>query len=307
MYWSEKQRLRRFRRLAHFGLIMALYGAVAACQPVPQPFAHPEKSVNPVVVPSSDFGGVTILPISGLSDDRARSLSTAMAIALLSHGIIAGPDSSNVRSKFLQGAVSQEAAGRGRTRVTVIWDLFDGSGKILGTRKTTRTLRQDDWTNGGQSLLRPLVAASAAEMAKLVRDENGQSAQSRITLHVWPVEGAPAKAAGPLRRAMELALKKRDFYIADALDGAGLVIAGTIELGPDNADPRQIRITWSVLDTAGTELGKLTQRNAIPRQEMEKRWNSLAAVIAENAAGGVSDLVVRLPRNVLRNDEKPAK
>ena len=110
-----------------------------------------------------------------------------------------------------------------------------------------------------------------------------------------------------MRRAMEAALKKRNFRIAGTLDGAGLVIAGAMELGPENVEPRPIRITWSVLDTAGKELGKLTQQNTIPRQELKKRWKIIAVVIADNAAGGVSDLIVRLPRDALRNNEKPAK
>jgi hypothetical protein len=172
----------------------------------------------------------------------------------------------------------------------------------------THIFSRNDWINGGRNVLRPLVRPAAAELAKLVKGDTGPSAaKSRIALHVWPLDGVPDKAAAPLRHAMEAALKKRNFRIAGALEGAGLVIAGAIELGPENVEPRPIRITWSVMDTAGQELGKLTQQNAIPRQELEKRWKTLAAVIADNAAGGVSDLVVRLPRNVLGNDENRAK
>ena len=294
--------------MAEIALGAALYLIVAACQPVPQPFAHPDKATNPVATPSSDFGGVTILPISGLPDDQARDLSTAMAVALLKRGIIAGPDSSNQRSKFLQGAVTQKAAGGAETRVTVMWDLFDGNGKILGSQESTRAFARNDWVKGGQNLLHPLVRTAATEMANLVKGENDQTTtKSRISLHVWPVDGAPDKEAALLRHAMEAALKKRNFRIADALEGAGLVIAGAIELGPENAEPRPIRITWSILDAAGKNLGKLTQQNTIPRQEMENRWKTLAAVIADNAAGGVSDLVIRLPHNVLGNVENPGK
>ncbi len=308
MSWSDQYRHRSFYAAAKIALTAAIYLIVAGCQPIPQPFAHPERAINPIVTPSSDFAGVTILPIQGLPDLMARGLSIAMAEELLAHEIIAGPDSTNRRSKLLQGAVTQKAAGGARTKVTVMWDLFDGSGKSLGRQKTTRTFPRNDWDNGGQSLLRPLVKVAAAEVAKLVIGENDQAtAKSRMTLHVWPVGGAPNKTAAPLRRAMEAALKKRNFRIADALEGAGLVIAGTIELGPESTEPRPIRITWSILDTAGQELGALTQQNAIPRQEMENRWDSLAVVIADNAAGGVSDLVVHLPRNLLRNDDNPTK
>ncbi len=308
MSWSDQYLHRPFCGVAEIALTVALCLIAAGCQPVPQPFAHPERAINPIVIPSLDFAGVTILPIPGLPDPMARDLSLAMAEELLAHEVIAGADSSNQRSKFLQGAVTQMAAGGARTRVTVMWDLFDGSGKILGSQERTRTFPRNDWVNDGQSLLRPLVKDAAAEMAKLVKGENDQStAKSRISLHVWPVDGAPDKAAAPLRRAMEVALRKRNFRITDSLESARLVIAGAIEFGPENVEPRPIRITWSVLDTAGKELGKLTQENTIPRQELEKRWKTLAVVIADNAAGGVSDLVVHLPHNVLRSDEIPTK
>jgi len=306
--WSDQYRYRAFYTAAKTALTVALYLIGAGCQPVPQPFAHPERTINPIVIPSSDFAGVTIPPISGLPDPMARGLSNAMAEELLAHEIIAGPDSTNRRSKLLRGAVTQKAAGDARTRVTVRWDLFDGGGKILGRQEMTHTFPRNDWVKGGQNVLRPLVKAAAAELAKLVKGDNDPSAaKSRMTLHVWPLDGAPDKAAAPLRHAMEAALKKRNFRIADALEGAGLVIAGAIEFGPENVEPRPIRITWSVMDTAGQELGKLTQQNAIPRQELEKQWKTLAAVIADNAAGGVSDLVVRLPRDILGSDENGAK
>ena len=106
---------------------------------------------------------------------------------------------------------------------------------------------------------------------------------------------------------MKIALKKRNFRIVDAVEDDGLVIAGSIEFGPENVEPRPIRIIWSVQDTAGKELGKLTQQNSIPRQELENRWQTLAAVIADNAADGVSDLVVQLPRYALRKGKIPGK
>ena len=105
---------------------------------------------------------------------------------------------------------------------------------------------------------------------------------------------------------METALKKRNFRIVDVLDDARLVVAGSIELGPKNAEPRRIRIIWSVMNTSGQELGKLTQENSLTQREMDQQWNTLATVIADNAAGGVGDIVVRLPRKVLENEEKRA-
>ena len=308
MSWSDHYRRRPNYTADKLALTVALYLIVAACQPLPQPFAHPEKEINPIVAPSEDFGGVTILPIAGLTYERGRSLSAAMTEALLSQGIVAGPDSSNQRSKFLQGSVTQTAAEGARTRVTIIWDIFDGNGKFLGSRESVLSLPENYWLERERKLLQGLVKDVAADIALLARGKNDQTtAKSRFALHVGKVKGVSDKVTDPLVHAMEVALKKRNFRIADPLDGAGLVIAGAIELGPENTEPRSIRITWAVLDADGKELGKLTQQNAIPRQLLENNWNTLAIVIAENAAGGVGDLVVQLPRNVLRNAENPAK
>lgn len=308
MSWSDYYRRRPNYTADKLALTVALYLIVAACQPLPQPFAHPEKKINPIVAPSEDFGGVTILPISGLTYERGRSLSAAMTEALLSQGIVAGPDSSNQRSKFLQGAVTQTAPEGARTRVMIIWDIFDGNGKFLGSRESVLSLPEYYWLERERKILQGLVKDVAADIALLARGKNDQAtAKSRFALHVGKVKGALDKVTDPLVHAMEVALKKRNFRIADPLDGAGLVIAGAIELGPENTEPRSIRITWAVLDADGKELGKVTQQNAIPRQLLENNWNTLAIVIAENAAGGVGDLVVQLPRNVLRNAENPAK
>jgi len=306
--WSDLYRRRRSCRAHKIALTAALYIIVSGCQPVPQPFARPEETFNPVVVPTSDFAGVTILPIRGLPAPAARNLSTAMAEELLAREIIASPESSNQRSRFLQGVVTRTESSGALTRVTMTWELFDHRWKSMGRQDTTHTIPRSDWTNGSQAIVRPLVKEAAAVIAGLVKGENDRSlSTSQISLHVWPVDGAPDKTAFPLRQAMEAALKKRNFRITEGLDGAGLVIAGVIELGPENVEPRPIRITWSVLDTAGKELGKLTQQNAVPRETMENTWDTLAAVIADNAAGGVGDLVAQLPRSTLRPGENAAK
>ena len=285
-------------------LTAALFLFTAGCQPVPQPFAHSHKTINPVAAPSLDLAGVTILPIPGLPDEVARRLSLAMSDELLAHEIIAGPDSSNRRSRFIQGGATRKVLSGGRTEITVQWDLTDRDGKILGTSHATHVYARNEWLRGGKGTLRPLVRDPALAMARLVKGEDDRPPErSHIALHVWPLDGAPDEATIPLRRAMETALKKRDFRVTDALESAGLIIAGSIELGPEDTEPRPIRITWSVMDTAGQELGNLTQQNTLPRQEMALRWNALAMVIADNAAGGVSDLVVQLPRNLLKGVE----
>ena len=119
-------------------------------------------------------------------------------------------------------------------------------------------------------------------------------------LHVWQVEGMKPDDGMTLQRAMTTALRRRNFTVSPGLEGAGLVISAHFSAGPATADPRPVEISWAVLDAAGKELGKLTQRNAVPASELASDWKALAAIIAENAAGGISDMVQRLPPEAFR-------
>lgn len=288
--------------------MVSLFGG--GCQPLPQPFAHAEDTLNPVATPSPDLAGVTILPISGLPGPVADSLSTAMAKELLLHEVIADTTYGNRRSKLLEAVVRQASPDPGgpQARMVVTWVLSDRKGKVKGRHRMAGTLAPKDLHDADQTPFREEVRAAAARIAGLVKgDADGLAGQSPVSLHVWPLDGAPDGAMSPLRHAMETALKKRNFRVTDGLEGAGLVIAGVIELGPEEAEPRPMRITWSVLDPAGQELGKLTQQNSVPRLMMEKGWKTLAAVIADNAADGVSNLVVHLPQEVLRSGGNPGK
>jgi hypothetical protein len=289
--------------------VAGILAALAACQPVPQPFAHDGPSRNPVIVPSSDTGGVTVLSVSGAPTATADTLLVAMADSLADHDIPAATGSGNRLSRFVQASASVAPSGHGQLRVELVWDLFDRGGTLLGSEKVSRTVETAVWERPNRRALRSLTDGAAGKIAALILDPSGKGAADRSAppLHVWPVDGMEAGDGAALREAMETALRRRDFTVFSNLDGAGLVIAGHFTAGPAAADRRPVEITWAVLDAAGQELGKLTQRNAVPVSALESGWKTLAAVIAENAAGGVSDLVRNLPAEALRKPVPAAK
>ena len=275
---------------------------LAACQPVPQPFAHRSGSDSHVIEPPMEIGGIAVLPVSGAPDAASRALADALAEALTEHEIPAARGGGNRRSKFVQGTATTRPAADSRIAVDIAWDLFDGSGTVLATRRHAGTLPVEDWQGAGQAAMRSLTRGVAAEFATLINgppDETATAAAA-LPLHVWPVDGGPAGDDALLQQAMEAALRRRDFAVTPGLDGARLIVAGALSLGPVEAGQRPIEITWSVLDTYGHELGKLTQRNAVPTAALTSGWKALATVIAESAAGGVGDLLRRLPPDALR-------
>lgn len=304
MSWSDAGRAVRFAALA--GAILA---ALAACQPVPQPFAHDGKSKNPFLVPSSDTGGITVLSVAGAPDATAETLLSAMADSLAEHEIPAATGTGNRLSRFVQASAAVAPAGKGRLKVELIWDLFDRGGALLGTEKVSRTIDSAEWDRPDRRALRSLTDGAAAKFASLVLyPSGGPGERAAPPLHVRPVDGMKPDDGATLRQAMATALRRRNFTVFPAIEGAGLVISGHFSAaGPPGADPRPVEISWTVLDAAGRELGKLTQRNTVPAADLASGWKTLAAVIAENAAGGIGDMIQRLPPEAFRKAGDGAK
>lgn len=294
------------RPCAVLALLLALAGG--ACQPLPQPFAHGEKAVNPAAAPTAEFGGITVLSVSGMNKATSLALSQALADALVVRDILAGPGSSNPHSKFIQGTGSVRVLDQQRTSVSIIWDLFAPDGTLLGTRTVARTVSTMAWRDGDPRAIKRVARDAGTPMAELVRKTIGDDrAGKAIALHVQAVDGVSPRDSRSFRRALSSALKRRNFAISEKPADAGLIIAGRLKLGPETVTPRPVEIIWSVLDQGGKELGKLTQRNTVPPGVLKSGWIGLAPVIADNAAGGVGDLVLRLPPEALKKRAKSSK
>ena len=55
----------------------------------------------------------------------------------------------------------------------------------------------------------------------------------------------------------------------------------------------RVEITWVVARADGTELGKVSQLNEIPAGTLNGLWADVALVVAEQAAGGVAEVIRR--------------
>ena len=52
-------------------------------------------------------------------------------------------------------------------------------------------------------------------------------------------------------------------------------------------------VRWKVIDTKGTLVGTVKQDNKVPAGMLENGWGPIAPVVANAAAGGIIDLLVR--------------
>src|SRR6185437_1913051 len=115
------------------GWALAAGLAVAACQPLPHPFA--EDRPPPALLDVRDSSGVSIGPVGGMPRATARKLAGAVAAAFLTHDIPASASTASLGSYLLDGRIAEAPAARGRSMVTVVWRLRTAGGRLVGERR----------------------------------------------------------------------------------------------------------------------------------------------------------------------------
>ena len=290
------------RRGVTVALAAALAAWLAACQPMPRPFApHGAKGANPLLQ-LSDRAGVVVLDVDGAPLRTAEKLSSGMERALLDHAIPASRTGGNRRSRFLQGRAEirdlGQRRGRGRIAIELVWELVDSAGNDIGRHTVTARARQDRWVAGDAALIKRLIDASAADVAAFLQDPAPRR-MARVAemrpLYVAPVTGAPGDGGRALQQAMKRALLRVRLKLAPEPGGDSLALAGSVSLGAPINRRQVVEIVWSVRRADGSEVGNLKQRNAVEAGSLDGTWGKLASIVAESAADGLVELLRQRP------------
>tara|TARA_Y100001936_G_scaffold253227_1_gene316605 strand:- start:47 stop:964 length:918 start_codon:yes stop_codon:yes gene_type:complete len=292
----------------NLAVVTFLMVGLSACQPVPAPFAHPSGTGDPSVANRPDIAGVTVNPIAGLTKIQSDALSRAVADAFIKLEIPAATSGANKRSQFLEGFAFTDGTSRDRTGVRILWRLTDSQGNLIGKYQSSKFLGRGNLKNPTPENYSDTAKRTARHFARLILRTRLEGVAAPISalppLHVWPVDGIDEDRSAVLKSAMEQTLKFRKFPVLKGLDGAALIITGAVSLGPVRQGRQPITISWAVLNASGKQLGKLDQKNAVSVSTIKNNWQLLSQVIAKNAAGGVSEIVNRLPLNSFPQDKK---
>ena len=261
------------------------------------PFAHPPGKAPPLVTPVPDGGGIVVHAIAGAPEPAAGALRRAMVNALADQEIPAVTSGGNLRSRYLQGFVGAVPHGAATVRLQIAWALTDPAGKPVGSKTVTRDVPVEAWDRADPATIKAIAGASAPIVAAMVQGSMPAATDRvrRLPVHVWPVVGVSQIDALALRRAMEHALKERDYDVRPQLADNGFVITGNVVLGQVKAGQQPVRISWAVLDSTGKELGRLSQDNTLAVGSGPPSLAGLASDIAEAAADGVADVIDNLP------------
>jgi hypothetical protein len=141
---------------------------VAACQPLPHPFAYDKPPAGLLAI--HDSAGVTVAPISGGPAKLAGNLGPAVAAALLKRDIPASDETTSLGSYQLSGHLSQTPPSEGMMAATAQWRLVDARGRLVGERDVSTEATSAEWDDGGAAPIARLAEASAAKLAPLIED-----------------------------------------------------------------------------------------------------------------------------------------
>ena len=287
----------RWPRHMRLDLIAALaLGAtmlVSACGSIPQPFRPSESAKKHnefLLAPLS--AGVVVRRVEGPVGWVGDALTQAMAEALRERGIVAGSKWSNKLSLRLSGSGYQKLHLDKAPELVMIWALTDPAGIIKEQRETRITPPGGFWEQPTAAMFRDVAERNAEMVISWIdptRPERTPIQREMPRLSIAPLEGAPGDGDTSLARAVALSLEAERVPIV-ATGEAELVVTSRIDVAPAPDNTEDVSITWILSKTDGTEIGRVAQRNQIPKGELDGRWGAIAVAIADGAADGIAGL-----------------
>jgi hypothetical protein len=194
--------------------------------------------------------------------------------------------------------VVEVSATRQPAGVLPQYRLRDGDGTLLG-EATGRMVSTRDWLAGDEAALRRAAADGAQSLATLVAradalrrtgDERTAGA-GPLVVRLLPVRGAPGDGNRSLTARMSEQLAALGFRVQEQSDGAQFAVQGVVEMAPAPRGQQRIEIVWTVQRRDGYDLGRVLQLNEVPNGSLNGLWGDVAFVVANEAAGGVRDVI----------------
>lgn len=276
-------------------LLVLIAALLAACQPTPQPFA--DGAPNPLLE-LADAGGITVRPPDGLAPADSRALAEAIAAALRDAEIPAATQGANSRTRFLTTRIAAAPGGPGGVALALDWSLADAKGGRAANGKLATQADAAAWNAHAPELMKRLAADVAQSVVRSTAAEGGGAPVKPAIerpIYVRPVAGLRGRDEVTLRRSLEYQLRQSKLAVAEQANGDALVVTGNFALSPPANGSQKVELRWAVLRPDGVELGTLSQANAVAAGTFDKPWGELAAVIAQGAAAGVSEILARVP------------
>lgn len=295
--------MRPVTRGAALALALAL---LAACQPLPRPFAPTDRGGAAPAVPGLDSWSVALRPVSGMSPGAAADFTASVVAALGQRGVLAAVSGGPPRGALVYGAAETEPLDGERLGIAIDWTAFGREGRGLGLHRVVAEAPRRDWESGAAPLLERLAARSAEGIAALLRPAATMPSRPGPAIRLGAVAAPPGLDGKILRRAMVDAMRAARI---DASPGkrADHRLAATVSLGPAWRGQRRLRVEWRLDAAAGRRIGALVQENDVAGATLVADWPALARLIARAAADELGGLLARAGGSAAAVDGPPGR
>jgi hypothetical protein len=276
-------------------LLLFLLAPLAACGDLPQPFrGRPGQQAAQLAQPPAVRIAVPRPTQALLPDDGAEALAEALADALLAAEIPAAATD----PLPLDWRLAVQARREGQD-IVPRFALTDADDTPLGT-VTGQPVPLRAWAEGQAEALRAAAREAAPGLARIVaRVEAARKASDPAALaggpprlRFIPVRGAPGDGNTALTARMRAFLTNRGFLVQEEGEGAAYAVEGVVAV-VQGATPavQRVEVQWIVSRRDGFELGRVLQLNEVPRGSLDGLWGDVAYVVADEASGGVRDVI----------------
>ncbi len=283
-------------------LAAALLLALSACGDLPRPFqGDPGIDAVRLARPPTARLAVPTPPQALLGNDGAERFAEIVADEL--EKIEVPAVARTPRSGDWKLAITAELTGGS---VVPTYTVLNPQGASQGTVQgapvpaaawaaaDTPTLRQagSSVAHDLSSLLTRIEAARKASDPAAMR---ARASPPKVALVA--VKGAPGDGNAQLARQMREFLTQRGLVVQDGARGADWLLEGRVEVARGaSAGTQRVEIQWILANVYGEEYGRIVQMNEVPAGSLDRAWGDVAFVVADEASGGVKDVIDRQPR-----------
>jgi hypothetical protein len=269
---------------------------LTACGELPQPFlGNPGATARILAQPPTPRLAVPVPGQALLPDQAATTFAKVLADALQTQEVpaVAGPDQPG--DWRLQVTVGLHEA-----TVVPVYSVIDPKGQNKGSTEG-KPLPSADWAAAAPATLSRAAIEAAPGITDLLthiqaamQHADPNSLYNRpARVQLLPVTGAPGDGDPALTRQMRATLSGLGPMVQDTPAGADFIVRGTVRVVPIGGGQERVEIQWSVANPSGDERGRVVQLNDIPAGTLNGYWGDVASAVAQEAAGGVRDVILR--------------
>lgn len=267
---------------------------LAGCGDLPHPFqGQPGALAMRLSRPPPARLDIAAPGESLLSDQGASVWAVMTRNALVAREIpaITGP----VRKADWRLALSASVRGN---QVVPTYTVVNPDGQPQGSTDGT-PVPVAAWAAGSPDMLRQEVAASSDRIITLLGNIQAAIAQSDpnslvnrpARIYFTGVTGAPGDGNRTLAAQIRRQIPDAGDLVQDSPAGADFALRATVHTQTDPHGTERVEITWILSDDQGREAGRVAQLNDVPTGSLDQYWGDVALVVAQQAAGGIHDVI----------------